>query len=80
MPFLDEVQNKAYYMVKPNGTWQEPPHANICNTHAANVTGSSEIKQCVTEFIGLPIGMMMSSGGLFVYLANTNRFNGKTKK
>ena len=39
-PLQDEIANKSYYTVKTDGTWQEPPNPNVCNTHAANITGT----------------------------------------
>ena len=67
-PLQDEIMNKDYYMVKTNGTWQEPPHPNVCNTHAANITGTIQNQQCHVFYIFAPIGMLFA--GTFFGLLN----------
>ena len=68
-PLQDMVTNKNYYEVKGDGMWQEPPNPNVCNTHAANVTGTAENNNCVIFYIFLPIGMLFAGGffGLLDY-------------
>jgi hypothetical protein len=68
-PLQDEISHKNYYMVKTDGTWQEPPNPNICNTHAANITGTADNNNCKIFYIGVPIGLLFAGSffGLLDY-------------
>ena len=66
-PLQDEIQHKDYYMVKADGTWQEPPNPNVCNTHAANITGTTQNQQCHISILA-SIGMIFA--GSFFGLLN----------
>ena|SRR6266571_7572460 len=67
-PLQDEITNESYYMVKSNETWQEPPNPNVCNTHAANITGTTQNQQCSIFHIFAPIGMLFA--GTFFGILN----------
>src|SRR5207245_3080793 len=68
-PLLDEIQHRDYYTVKNDGTWQEPPNPNVCNTHAANVTGTTENHNCLIFYVAFPVGLIFAGGffGLLNY-------------
>jgi len=66
-PLQDEIANKSYYTVKTDGTWQEPPNPNVCNTHAANITGTMQNQQCHISILA-SIGMILA--GSFFGLLN----------